>query len=165
MKTNEVYFHPCDRSNTEKLYRGETVEQSFLEKIVDSEAFFTFCCLEYSVRRYHYVGIAAEQIVLTCPLLPTRIHLSTGASKNCSKRREVATMLIKEGVINANQCYRCLRYYPRKKKQLNDEIKWIQCENCFKWFHAVNCLNLSEEEYKFYKQEDNCYYCTCCEYF
>jgi len=139
MKTNEVYFHPCDRSNTEKLYRGETVEQSFLEK-------------------------AAEQIVLTCPLLPTRIHLSTGASKNCSKRREVATMLIKEGVINANQCYRCLRYYPRKKKQLNDEIKWIQCENCFKWFHAVNCLNLSEEEYKFYKQEDNCYYCTCCEY-
>ena len=83
MKTNEVYFHPCDRSNTEKLYRGETVEQSFLEKvsyvliffycimyssfdryifiqIVDSEAFFTFCCLEYSVRRYHYVGIVSN---------------------------------------------------------------------------------------------------------
>ena len=40
---------------------------------------------------------AAEQIVLTYPLLPTRICQSTEASLNNSKTMEVATMLIKEG--------------------------------------------------------------------
>ena len=43
---------------------------------------------------------AAEQIVLTYPLLPTRICQSTVGSLNNSKTMEVATMLIKEGGKN-----------------------------------------------------------------
>ena len=35
-----------------------------INQIVESQAYFSFCCLEYGVRLYHYVGIVSNVLFI-----------------------------------------------------------------------------------------------------
>ncbi len=61
--------------------------------------------------------------------------------KNKGKGKQVRKCSTKQADQTRARCYECEMYYDKDE----EEGRWIECEQCFNWYHAA-CVGIEFEE-------------------
>ncbi|XP_016120484.1 uncharacterized protein [Sinocyclocheilus grahami] len=86
-----------------------------------------------------FVMLMAKQVVEEFPKIPDRINITPSKEMMCHYRKNLAKDILLASVSREEYCSVCGKL---EKGQTEEQIIWIQCESCKRWFH-VPCLNIN----------------------